>query len=62
MRSLMDGVYMLNTSNGVQPLRVDTHALLDLAQPFTVDFRGVRGQQTANRELLKSLPRAATTC
>ena len=25
MRSLMGGVHMLNTSNGVQPLKVDTH-------------------------------------
>ena len=31
-RSLMDVVHMLNTGNGVQPLKVDTHALLDAVQ------------------------------
>ena len=57
-RSLMDDVPMLNTGKRVQPLKVDTHVLLDAAhqaQQFTVDVRGVR-------VLLQSLPRAATTC
>ena len=45
----MDGVHMFNTSNGVQPLKVDTRALLVGALLFTVAFRGVRGQQTAKR-------------
>ena len=49
MRLLMDGVHMLNTGNGVQPLKVDTRALLVGALLFTVAFRGVRGQQTAKR-------------
>jgi predicted ATPase with chaperone activity len=35
----------------VQPLKGDTHALLDRAQQFTVYFRGVRGQQTAKRAI-----------
>ena len=51
VRSLMEVVNLLNTGNGVQPLKVDTHALLDSAQQFTVDFRDVRGQQTAKRAI-----------
>jgi len=51
VKSLMDVVHMLNTGNGVQPLKVDTHALLDAAQQFSVDFRDVRGQQTAKRAI-----------
>ena len=51
VRSLMDVVNLLNTGNGIQPLKVDTHALLDASQHFTVDFRDVRGQQTAKRAI-----------
>ena len=51
VRSLMEVVNLLNTGNGIQPLKVDTHALLDSAQQFTVDFRDVRGQQTAKRAI-----------
>jgi len=51
VRSLMDVVNLLNTGNGIQPLKVDTHILLDAAQKFSVDFRDVRGQQTAKRAI-----------
>ncbi|MFZ1134115.1 MAG: YifB family Mg chelatase-like AAA ATPase, partial [Candidatus Korobacteraceae bacterium] len=51
VRSLMDVVQFLNTGNGIQPLKVDTHALLDASQQFFVDFRDVRGQQTAKRAI-----------
>ncbi len=51
VRSLIDVVNLLNTGNGIQPMKVDTHALLDSAQRFTVDFRDVRGQQTAKRAI-----------
>jgi len=51
VRSLMDVVNLLNTGNGIQPMKVDTRALLDSAQQFTVDFRDVRGQQTAKRAI-----------
>ena len=42
---------MLNTGNGIQPLKVDTRALLETSQQFTVDFNDVRGQQTAKRAI-----------
>jgi magnesium chelatase family protein len=51
VRSLMDVVQFLNTGNGIQPLKVDTHALLDASQQFFVDFRDARGQQTAKRAI-----------
>ena len=51
VRSLMEVVNLLNTGNGIQPLKVDTHTLLDAAQKFSVDFRDVRGQQTAKRAI-----------
>jgi len=51
VHSLMEVVNLLNTGNGIRPLKVDTHALLASAQQFTVDFRDVRGQQTAKRAI-----------
>ena len=51
VRNLMDVVSFLNTGNGVQPLKVDTAALLDSSQQFTIDFRDVRGQLTAKRAI-----------
>jgi magnesium chelatase family protein len=44
-------VQLLNTGNGVVPVRVDTRALLETSQEFMVDFRDVRGQQTAKRAI-----------
>lgn len=49
--SLIDVVQLLNTGNGIQPLKVDTRALLETSQQFSVDFKDVRGQQTAKRAI-----------
>ena len=49
MRCMMDVVHMLNTGNGVQPLKVDTHALLDTASSRLTPRR--RGQETATRAI-----------
>jgi magnesium chelatase family protein len=51
VRSLIEVVQLLNTGNGVVPVRVDTRALLETSQEFMVDFRDVRGQQTAKRAI-----------
>ncbi len=51
VRSLVEVVQLLNTGNGIQPLKVDTRALLETSQHFGVDFRDVRGQQTAKRAI-----------
>src|SRR5271166_3687844 len=51
VRSLIDVVQLLNTGNGIQPVKVDTRALLETSQEFTVDFGDVRGQQTAKRAI-----------
>jgi magnesium chelatase family protein len=51
VKSLMQVVQLLNTGNGIQPVKVDTTALLEGSQSFTVDFREARGQQTAKRAI-----------
>src|SRR5208337_4939238 len=51
VHSLIEVVQLLNTGNGVIPVRVDTRALLETSQQFAVDFRDVRGQQTAKRAI-----------
>jgi magnesium chelatase family protein len=51
VKSLMDVVHLINTGNGVVPLKVDTKAVLAETQSFGVDFKDVRGQQTAKRAL-----------
>jgi magnesium chelatase family protein len=51
VKSLMQVVKLLNTGNGIQPVKVDTTALLEGSQNFTVDFREARGQQTAKRAI-----------
>src|SRR5580658_421695 len=51
VRSLIEVVQLLNSGNGIQPVRVDTRALLEGSQSFSVDFRDVRGQQTAKRAI-----------
>src|SRR3989442_4556706 len=51
VRSLLDVIRFVNTGNGVQPLKVDGDVLLNESQPYVVDFKYVRGQQTAKRAL-----------
>ncbi len=51
VKSLMDVVHFLNAGNGLQPVKVDSVALLNQAQQFSVDFKDVRGQLTAKRAL-----------
>jgi magnesium chelatase family protein len=51
VRSLLDVVHLVNKGNGVTPVSVDTAALLQERQEFGVDFKDVRGQQTAKRAL-----------
>src|SRR2546428_4955234 len=51
VRSLLDVIRFVNTDNGIQPLKVDGDTLLSELQHFMVDFKDVRGQQTAKRAL-----------
>ncbi|HZQ91255.1 MAG TPA: YifB family Mg chelatase-like AAA ATPase [Terriglobales bacterium] len=51
VRSLIDVVKFLNQGNGIAPVRVDMQAELARARQGGVDFRDVRGQQTAKRAL-----------
>ncbi len=51
VKSLMEVVQLLNGQNSAQPLLVDPDALLNEAREFSVDFRDVRGQQTAKRAM-----------
>src|SRR5438874_4952500 len=51
VRSLLDVIRFVNAGNGVQPLKVDGDGLLNESQHYVVDFKDVRGQQTAKRAL-----------
>jgi len=53
VRSLMEVVGLLNSPNGdgAGAIQVNSEALLNEAQQFGVDFKDVRGQQTAKRAL-----------
>jgi magnesium chelatase family protein len=51
VRSLLDVIRFVNTGNGIQPLKVNGDTLLSEAQHYVVDFKDVRGQQTAKRAL-----------
>src|SRR6266849_3409488 len=51
VKSLLDVIHFINTGNGILPMAVDQEALLTEAQHFPVDFKDVRGQQTAKRAL-----------
>jgi magnesium chelatase family protein len=51
VHSLMEVVRLLNTGNAIQPVKIDTRALLETSQAFAVDFGDVRGQQTAKRAI-----------
>jgi magnesium chelatase family protein len=51
VKSLLDVIHFVNTGNGIAPVAVNQEALLNEAQHFAVDFKDVRGQQTAKRAL-----------
>jgi magnesium chelatase family protein len=51
VKSLVDVIGLINTGNGIAPLRVNSKSLLDATRSFAVDFREVRGQHTAKRAL-----------
>jgi magnesium chelatase family protein len=51
VKSLLDVIHFVNTGNGIVPLKVDGDTLLGEAQHYAVDFKDVRGQQTAKRAL-----------
>src|SRR5438105_1296590 len=51
VRSLLDVIRFVNSGNGVLPLKVDSETLLSESQHYAVDFKDVRGQQTAKRAL-----------
>jgi len=51
VRSLIDVIHLVNTGNGITPMKVDGETLLNDARHFLADFKDVRGQQTAKRAL-----------
>src|SRR5215475_11430480 len=51
VKSLLDVIHFINSGNGVARLNVDGNQLLTESQHFFVDFKDVRGQQTAKRAL-----------
>jgi len=51
VKSLLDVIHFVNSGNGVAPGKVDGDTLLGEAQHYAVDFKDVRGQQTAKRAL-----------
>lgn len=51
VKSLMEVVKLLNSGNSVAPVQLDPTSALVQAQHFAVDFKDVRGQQTAKRAL-----------
>ena len=51
VKSLIDVIHFVNSGNGIPALKVDSDHLLSEAQNYVVDFKDVRGQQTAKRAL-----------
>jgi magnesium chelatase family protein len=51
VRSLLDLIHFVNSGNGITPLKGDGDALLRQNQEFLVDFKDVRGLQTAKRAI-----------
>jgi magnesium chelatase family protein len=51
VRSLLDVIHFVNSGNGIAPVKADGDALLRESQEFFVDFKDVRGQQTAKRAI-----------
>ncbi len=51
VKSLIDVVNLLNSGNGISPVKVDTAQMLATEQSNAADFKEVRGQFTAKRAL-----------
>jgi magnesium chelatase family protein len=51
LKSLVDVIHYINSGNGVARLQVDREKLLSDSQQSYLDFKDVRGQQTAKRAL-----------
>jgi len=51
VRSLLDAIHFINSGNGILPMKADGDALLRESQQFFVDFKDVRGQQTAKHAI-----------
>ncbi|HET6179917.1 MAG TPA: ATP-binding protein [Candidatus Sulfotelmatobacter sp.] len=51
VRSLLDVIHFVNSGNGIAPSKADGDSLLRESQQFFVDFKEVRGQQTAKRAI-----------
>jgi magnesium chelatase family protein len=51
VKSLLDVIHFVNSGNGIAAVSVDGDTLLGEAQHYAVDFKDVRGQQTAKRAL-----------
>jgi len=51
VKSLLDVIHFVNSGNGIAPTVVNQETLLSEAQHFPVDFKDVRGQQTAKRAM-----------
>jgi magnesium chelatase family protein len=51
VKTLLEVIHLINSGNGISRLQVDTGHLLNESQQFHVDFKDVRGQQTAKRAL-----------
>jgi magnesium chelatase family protein len=51
VRSLLDVIHFVNSGNGILPIKADGDSLLRESQQLFVDFKDVRGQQTAKRAI-----------
>jgi magnesium chelatase family protein len=51
VKSLLDVIHFINSGNGIAPMKADADSLLRESQQFFVDFKDVRGQQTAKRAI-----------
>jgi len=51
VKSLLDVIHFINAGDGIPRLQVDGDQMLRETQHFPVDFKDVRGQQTAKRSL-----------
>jgi magnesium chelatase family protein len=51
VKSFIDVVHFVNSGNGIMPIAINQQQLLSEGQHFQVDFKDVRGQQTAKRAL-----------